>query len=78
MSEITGWRWVPLDNAALVTGDLPDEFRLIAVMPNHMCAVTTGSYTTYAIARGKTTSMNSLRASKASIYHPETIPAQRN
>lgn len=42
MSEITGWRWVPLYNAALVTGDLPDEFRLIAVMPNHMCAVIDG------------------------------------
>jgi hypothetical protein len=41
MSEI-GWRWVPLRNASLVTGSLPDEPRLIADMPGHVCAIIDG------------------------------------
>lgn len=41
MSEL-GWRWVPLRNASLVTGSLPDEPRLIADMPGHVCAVIDG------------------------------------
>ncbi len=38
MSEITGWPWVPLHNATLVTGSLPDEPRLIAHMRADTCA----------------------------------------
>jgi hypothetical protein len=37
-----GWRWVPLRSASLVTGSLPDEPRLVAVMSGHMCAVING------------------------------------
>lgn len=41
MSEF-GWRWVPLRDASLHAGFLPDEPRLIADMPGHLCAVIDG------------------------------------
>jgi hypothetical protein len=42
MSEITGWRWVPLHNAHFVTSDLPNETRLIARIHGHWFAVIDG------------------------------------
>ena len=55
MSEL-GWRYVPPHDACLVTGQLPDEPRLIADMPGHCCAVIVGWCATSTNARrGRTT-----------------------